>query len=52
MDFQSTSYSSSNNKNEPLRPVIELSNPISFPIQVALQVEDGTAKSEYIYVRT
>ena len=46
VEFQRTTYPPPPNKNELLKPVLELSNPIAYPIQVTIQGENGTAKSE------
>ena len=46
MEFERTTYPPLSNKNDLLKPVLELSNPIAYPIQVTLQGENGTAKSE------
>ena len=46
MEFQATKYPPPPNKNELLKPVLKLSNPVAYAIQVTLQGENGTAKSE------
>ena len=46
VEFKKTLYHPPPTKNTLLKPVLELSNPTAYPIQVTIQVENGTAKRE------
>ena len=52
MEFEETLYKPPRSKNELLKPVLVLNNPAEYSIQVTLQGENGTAKSEQLFVCT